>query len=296
MNIVNKNYNGQAQNAGTLDAVALRTFVAVCETGSFRSAGQIVHRSPAAISGRIAKLEGQIGRSLFKRHGRSVQLNDDGKALLCYARRMLALNSEIAVRFELNQTLGRVRFGAPDDYGTRWLPSILTTFARTHPAIEVSVVLGPSSEILVGIESEKLDVALVTFAKDDPRATGIVVHRERLMWIGAASGSAAYQVPVALALADETCAWRQAAIDACTIADRPYRIALTSEHSAGQVAAVMSDFAVAPLPESMLDNGLEAIDSHVLPPLPDYTVRLVVRPNAEAAIRALEKSVKAALS
>lgn len=148
MDVLKNKFGAESPRSKALDADALRTFVAVCETGSFRSAQDIVHRSPAAISGRIAKLERQIGRPLFDRHGRSVQINEDGKALLSYARRMLSLNGEIAARFGTHQTAGRVRFGAPDDYGTRWLPAILKTFARTYPAIEVSVVLGPSSEIL----------------------------------------------------------------------------------------------------------------------------------------------------
>lgn len=279
-----------------LDSDALRTFVAVCETGSFRSAQAIVHRSPAAISGRIAKLEGQIGRLLFDRQGRRVHLNDDGKALLSYARRLLSLNGEIAARFGIRATAGTVRFGAPDDYGTRWLPAILRNFSRTYPAIEVSVVLGPSSEIFTQVENEKLDVALVTFAGNDPRATGITVHQERLLWIGAASGSAAHQNPIPLALADDTCAWRQAAIEACDRAGRPFRVALSSEHSAGQVAAVLADFAVAPLPETTLKEGLEEIGPDVLPALPDYTVRLVARPNADPAVGALAESVRVALS
>lgn len=296
MNVLNTKHGTDSSSIKALDSDALRTFVAVCEAGSFRSARAVVHRSPAAISGRIAKLEGQIGRPLFDRQGRRVHLNDDGKALLSYARRLLSLNGEIAARFGTRQTAGRVRFGAPDDYGTRWLPGILKTFAHTYPAIEVSVVLGPSSEIFAQIERENLDVGLVTFAENDPRATGATVHQERLLWIGAASGSAAYQTPVPLALADDTCAWRQAAIEACARAERPFRVALTSEHSAGQVAAVTADFAVAPLPESMLESGLEAIGPDVLPALPDYTVRLVARANAEAAVSALVESVRSAFS
>ncbi|MEO0402386.1 MAG: LysR substrate-binding domain-containing protein [Pseudomonadota bacterium] len=288
--------DGLGARAEALDSNALRTFVAVCESGSFRSAQSVVHRSPAAISGRIAKLERQIGRPLFARHGRSVHINEDGKALLSYARRILSLNAEIAARFGTQQTVGRVRFGASDDYGTRWLPAILRTFARTYPAIEVSVVLGPSSEIMAQIEAETLDVGLVTLARADAQTLGTVVHKECLLWVGAASGSAAYQTPVPLALADETCAWRQMAIEACARVDRPFRIALTSEHSVGQVAALAADFAVAPLPQSMLGPGLEAIGPDVLPALPDYTVRLVTRPNSEPAVDALEQSVRAALA
>lgn len=296
MKIRHITHESDSSRGEVLDSDALRTFVAVCETGSFRSAQTIVHRSPAAISGRIAKLERQIGCSLFDRQGRSVHLNEDGKALLSYARRILSLNGEIAARFGTRQTAGRVRFGAPDDYGTRWLPAILKTFARIYPAIEVSVVLGPSSEIFGQIESEKLDVGLVTFAENDPSAAGTTVHQERLLWIGAASGSAAYQTPVPLALADVSCAWRQTAVEACTCAQRPFRVALTSEHSAGQIAAVKADFAIAPLPKSMLGAGLEEVASDILPPLPDYTVRLVARPNKDVAVGALEESVRIALS
>ena len=276
-----------------LDADALRTFVAVCERGSFRAAGLAIHRSPAAVSGRIAKLEERLGRRVFEREGRRVRLNPDGEALLAYARRVLALNEEIRARFAASETRGHVRFGAPDDYGTRWLPTILKAFARTHPAVRVDVTLATSTAVRDGIEGGTLDVGLVTLGEDDGR--GDVVHREPLVWAGAASGSAAFSSELPLAVAKETCAWRRAAVDACTRAGRPFRIALTSEHSAGQIAALRADLAVAPLPESAIEHGLERVPPDVLPLLPDYCVRLLVRANAGVAGRALAEGVAASV-
>ena len=275
------------------DADALRTFVAVCERGSFRAAAQAVHRSPAAISGRIAKLEERLGRRVFEREGRRVRLNSDGEALLAYARRMLALNEEIRARFAASGTRGHVRFGAPDDYGTRWLPKILKVFARTHPAVRVDVTLATSTAVRDGIEGGTVDVGLVTLGEDEGR--GDVVHREPLVWAGAASGSAAFSSELPLAVASETCAWRRAAVDACARAGRPFRIALTSEHSAGQIAALRADLAVAPLPESAIEHGLERVLPDVLPPLPDYSVRLLVRADADAAVRALAEGIAASV-
>ena len=283
-----------APSDAPLDADALRTFVAVCERGSFRAAGLAVHRSPAAVSGRIAKLEERLGRLVFEREGRRVRLNSDGEALLAYARRVLALNEEIRARFAASETRGHVRFGAPDDYGTRWLPTILKAFARTHPAVRVDVMLATSTAIRDGIDDGSLDVGLVTLGDGD-EGRGRIVHREPLVWAGAASGSAAHAGELPLAVAGETCAWRRAAVDACARAGRPFRIALTSEHSAGQIAALRADLAVAPLPENAIEPGLERVPPDVLPPLPDYSVRLIVRPGADLAVRAMADGVAASV-
>lgn len=279
---------------GVLDADALRTFAAVCDTGSFRAAAAVVHRSPAAVSARIAGLEDRLGRPVFDRVGRRVRLNEDGAALLRHARRILSLHTEALAQFARDDLMGTVRFGAPDDYGTRWLPAILRRLIDRHPAVEVEVVLGPSSAVLDAVGRGDLDVGLVTVA-DDRGAPGEVVHREPLVWVGAASGSAAHAAVVPVALAGATCAWRMAAVAALAEAERRHRIALTCEHSAGQVAAVRADLAVAPLPASMIEADLERVPEGVLPPLPDYAIRLVARPGHGAPATALVECVRHAV-
>jgi DNA-binding transcriptional LysR family regulator len=54
------------------DVDLLRTFVAVVEAGSFTKAATTVHRSQAAVSMQIKRLESMLGTTLFARNTRGL--------------------------------------------------------------------------------------------------------------------------------------------------------------------------------------------------------------------------------
>jgi DNA-binding transcriptional LysR family regulator len=259
-----------------LDIDLVRTFLAISETGSFSAAARRVFRTPSAVSMQMKRLEETLGRPLFVREGRSVRLSGDGEALLGYGRRLLQLNDEAVARFLGPPLEGLVRFGAPDDFGTRFLPDILARFARSHPHVDVDVVLGSSVDLDSQLEAGELDLALLT-ADASPSGTlqGQIVFSEPLMWVGLKCGMAAQKTPLALALSGRGCAWRGAALSALDLAGRPYRIAYTSEHCPGQLAAVLADLAIAPLPLSLAAAPLVALgEEHQLPLLGNYQIVL----------------------
>ena len=61
--------------------IALRTFVEVCKAGSMKRAADQLCVSPAAISQQIKGLEDQIGRRLFERDAKGIQLTPSGRSL-----------------------------------------------------------------------------------------------------------------------------------------------------------------------------------------------------------------------
>jgi DNA-binding transcriptional LysR family regulator len=71
----------------TLDQ--MRTFVAVADTGSFRSAAVRLSRVQSAVSHAIANLEAELGVALFDRSGHRPMLTPEGKALLANVRDIL---------------------------------------------------------------------------------------------------------------------------------------------------------------------------------------------------------------
>ena len=115
-----------------LEIDVLNTFVAIAETGSFSKAAKRVFRTPSAISMQIKKLEDQLGRPMFKRDSRSVEITAEGELLLRYARRILALNNEVISELVASKVAGTVRLGATDDYGSRLLPVILRRSAQPN--------------------------------------------------------------------------------------------------------------------------------------------------------------------
>ncbi len=276
-----------------LEMDVLRSFVAISETGSFTAAAKSVSRTPSAVSMQIKKLEEQVGRSLFNRDGRSVSLTADGEALLTVGQQMLRLNEQAMTRFHGEAVQGQVRFGAPDDFGTRFLPNILSRFATSHPGVEVNVSLNTSAYLTDQLADEEIDLTLVTSCKTDrERSRGRLVFSEPLVWVGVKHGTAKDSNPLSLALAGTDCAWRAMALDALDKAGRAHRIAYTCENCQGQLAALLADLAIAPLPKSLVSSGFERLGKkHGLPALSNYEVRLLERPDIGPASKAFAEHV-----
>lgn len=260
-----------------LDTEVLRTFVAIAESGSFTRAARLVFRTPSALSMQIKRLEEMLGQTLFVREARQVRLTAEGEMLLGYGRRLLKLNEEAVTQFLAPSLEGRVGLGTTDDVGTRILPGVLSQFARSHPAVQVDVVVGSSVEMLKRLDSGELDLALVTAGMNGQTTFGEVVHSEPLVWVGREGGVAARRTPLPVALANHGCPWRKVALDALDHAGVDYRIAYTCEHCAGQEAAMLSDLAVAPFPLALIRSPLRRLEQGSLPPLGDYQVALVRR-------------------
>ncbi|TFH88552.1 LysR family transcriptional regulator [Billgrantia azerbaijanica] len=270
-----------------LDSDVLRTFVAIAESGSFTRAARQVFRTPSALSMQIKRLEETLGHALFVREARQVRLTAEGEVLLGFARRLLKLNEEAVTQFLAPSLEGRVSFGTTDDVGTRILPGVLARFARSHPAVQVDVVVGNSAGMLRRLDAGELDLILITAGNPGQAPRGEVVHSEPLVWAGREGGIAAQRTPLPVALAHQGCAWRGMALDALDRAGIRYRIAYTCEHSAGQEAAMLADLAVAPFPQSLIRPPLRRIDQSLLPPIGDYQVELVKRGGTGQACDAL---------
>lgn len=98
-----------------MDIDLLRAYLAVVDTGSLTRAARYVHRTQAAVSMQMKRLEEQVGASLFRKDGRTLALTEDGKLLVSYARRLLALHDEALARMRTTESTPVLRLGCPDD-------------------------------------------------------------------------------------------------------------------------------------------------------------------------------------
>ncbi|WP_274426796.1 LysR substrate-binding domain-containing protein [Chelativorans sp. YIM 93263] len=279
-----------------LELDVLRTFVAIAETGSFTSAANAVFRTPSAVSMQIKKMEEILGRPVFVRDARSVSLTADGDLLLGYARRMLALNREAVSKFVMPDISGVVRFGSPDDFGERVLPSVLRRFSESHPAIAVDVVIDQSVNLRKRMANRQLDITLLTCSDETMRQEpGVeVLLTEPIVWAGKKGGCAHLREPVPVSLWEEGCIWRNAAVKALGEFGREYRVAYMSAHTAGQRAAIMGGLAIAPLPKSFIGEDLVELGAEDgLPALGNYHLGMLVAPHASAPVRAAADHMRA---
>ena len=112
-----------------MDIRRLKTFLAVCETGSLSRAAERLHISQPALTRRIQELESEYGAVLFERAKKGMTPTEAGLLLQVRARQIVNLDN--AVRHELESAgkglAGMVRIGCVETNAAhalaRWLRS-----------------------------------------------------------------------------------------------------------------------------------------------------------------------------
>jgi DNA-binding transcriptional LysR family regulator len=266
-----------------IDVDQLRTFIAIVETGSFTKAADVVHKTQSAVSMQMKRLEERLDRPVFARDGRASKLTEDGERLLDYARRIVKLNVEALAAFDDAELTGRVRLGLPDDYADRYLPEIMARFSRAYPGVELTVMCEPSIELIERIDSNELDLAIITSCESS-RASE-TFRRERLLWVTSNRHSIHTEEPLPLALGRPSCGWRRAAIDCLETIGRPHHILYTSANAGAVSAAVLAGLAVSVFPESGLRPGMRVLNpGDGFPALPSCRIGLIRNPHESLAL------------
>jgi DNA-binding transcriptional LysR family regulator len=142
----------------------LETFAAVVESGSFSAAATRLNLTQPAVSFQIRQLEQRFGLRLVERIGRRVQPTAAGLDLLPHIRRIdeAAAAAVDAMAYRARGVIGRVRLGTGATACIYLLPCLLGELRRRFPSLEITVRTGNSRDILRELESNALDIGLVT--------------------------------------------------------------------------------------------------------------------------------------
>ncbi|MFD6895217.1 LysR substrate-binding domain-containing protein [Rhodococcus sp. NPDC060086] len=148
-----------------MDFRQLRYFLAVGEESSFSRAAQRCFISQSAISHQIAKLEQELGTSLFDRSTRSVKLTSAGLRLMPIASEVLSLEARA---FEVaTEPRDSIRITANMSFATQSLDAISQVRER-HPHIDVEFVIKDFTDRVNAVASGEADLALIRGEVDRP--------------------------------------------------------------------------------------------------------------------------------
>jgi LysR family transcriptional activator of nhaA len=73
----------------------LHYFWVAAKAGGVMKAGEQLHTSPQTLSAQIKLLESRLGKALFRKAGRGLELTDDGRVAMRYADEIFALGGEM---------------------------------------------------------------------------------------------------------------------------------------------------------------------------------------------------------
>jgi len=161
----------------------LRYFLAVVQTGRFTAAAHQCNVSQPSLSIQIAKLESELGGSLFERTRKGGRLTARGEAFL--PRVKVILEQMESAREDAKAlsglTLGKVSLGCMPTTGAHLLPPILTAFRKSYPKIQVQLKEESSPELARDLEQGEVELAILDEAGLRPGLAHQTVLTEELL-------------------------------------------------------------------------------------------------------------------
>lgn len=257
-----------------LDLTALRSFVAVADTGGVTKAASALNLTQSAVSMQLKRLEENLDQSLLDRSGRTIRLTTAGEQLLSYGRKLMTLNDEVYRRMTDDAYEGVLVLGVPHDIVYPSIPQVLKMFRAEHPRMRLQLVSSYTYRLKKLFEEGQCDIILTTEGDCDPG--GEVLTEKPLLWYGAPDGSAWQRRPLPIA-SEPQCSFRrpmQTALDAVGI---PWNMAVDSDSSATVEATVSADIAViAQLAGSAAPQLEQVPHAGALPDLGTFKINLYI--------------------
>lgn len=120
---------------------SLRSLEAVARLGSVTRAAKELCVTHSAISQQIKQLEDLIGVKLFIRHGRGLQINEEGRLYALHIRDALGRIGEATRLVQVNPRRAVLTIATVPSFGSHWLTPRLDRFRQRHPHITLRLTV-----------------------------------------------------------------------------------------------------------------------------------------------------------
>lgn len=267
----------------------LRSFVAIVDTGSMLNASEKVFVTQSALSLQIKRLEELLQQPLFHRDGRRLTLTPAGDLMLDYARKVLTLHDEAVAAVTAGQFSGPARIGMVQDFAEMLLSGLLAQFAELHPEAQIYSRVAGTAELLALLERRQLDIVLGYGVPGDAAA----VSHAAMTWFGDAALAGRDVIP--LAVLEQPCRFREAAIRALEDAGRAWRITVETPNLTTLRAAVQAGLGMTARTPLFLPEAVDAGDAG-LPSLPGVSCILHAAPVLDGATARLSELARATVA
>jgi LysR family transcriptional regulator, transcriptional activator of nhaA len=154
----------------------LHYFWVAAKAGGVMRAGEQLHTTPQTLSGQIKLLEERLGRQLFRKAGRKMELTDDGRVALRYADEIFALGSELegAMREKRSSSGTQVlefRVGVEDALAKTVAYKLLEPALQLDVPVHLVCTEGRFTDLMAQLALHRLDLVLA----DEPLTSRLSV-------------------------------------------------------------------------------------------------------------------------
>ena len=154
-----------------MDMRRLEVFCKVVELRSFTLAAKAMSLSQPTVSEHIRTLEEIVNERLLDRLGREVLATPAGRVFYQYARNIVQMRDEAVQALEQfrGNLAGKLVLGASTIPGTYLLPRIIGEFKSAHPAIQITLRIADTAQVVAHVIEGDVEAGLVGSKWSDRR-------------------------------------------------------------------------------------------------------------------------------
>jgi DNA-binding transcriptional LysR family regulator len=161
-----------------LDLESLACVDALARTLSFHRGARACALSPAAFGKRIKQVEDQLGKALFHRTTRRVELTPEGAALIPKARQLLADASELVSDAKGEAPPMDLTLGTRHELGLSWLMPARRLLKSRIPHLTIHLVFGNSEDLEAAVLGMRTDACVLSRMPATTRLDSVLLHQE----------------------------------------------------------------------------------------------------------------------
>jgi DNA-binding transcriptional LysR family regulator len=168
-----------------MDFEKLKTFLEVCQQGSFSRAAEKLRVTQPAISAQIRSLEKEVGATLFDRKSGKVSTTAAGRVFEPFAEHCLQCYSHIVMTVaDLHRSpRGAISISANETTCLYVFPNIFAQFKKQCPRVGIGIVRAERARTLEAVLKRQVDFGVISLPLKDPRITVNLVHKDELVLV-----------------------------------------------------------------------------------------------------------------
>lgn len=137
----------------------LKTFITLSELKNFTQTADRYYIVQSTVTNRIMELEKELGKKLFVRNRKNVELTDEGHHFLSYAKRIVALEASAIEELSMLHTFSEtLRIGTVNTVYDCYLITPIKKYMKSHPDVSVKVIIDHSGPMLRMIQDGTVDM------------------------------------------------------------------------------------------------------------------------------------------
>lgn len=142
-----------------MDTEALKTFLALAKLRNFTKTADELFIAQSTVTNRITELENEVGKPLFFRNKRRVELTEEGEQFYHYANRILLLTEEgIRNINTMEQYEEKLHIGTTNTIYECYLDSKIKSYMATYQNTAVRVTISHSAQLIQCLQDGLMDI------------------------------------------------------------------------------------------------------------------------------------------